>query len=284
MTWWKTLAPYGIDSGVVTTVTTPADTAEGSTMVFPVTTSAHTDIKRVEVSVLAESATDITTMTASNGVTISGKVVTIPANVTSFNINVPTFNDTAFEYNENVTLTIDGVAATGIILYNDGATQPNPDFLYIDDVINKTYPVVSPVKVSDTEEYVTWPTNANWYYDIRLHLAQTSKAGTPIFWPSLAAGEVIRFKFETHTSIETVSTHYNYQLVVTRTSDGNSSVLPATQTRVQGTGAYAGITTLEYTNDRGETISAATHSVVLRVGKAVATSVYTQYIRNFYRA
>ncbi|WP_395688382.1 Calx-beta domain-containing protein, partial [Caenimonas koreensis] len=70
------------------------------------------------------SGTDYTTPpTFSDGVTLAAGVLTVPAGVTSFTITVPTTPDTIDEgVSEDYGLTVGGVAASGTILDDDGAS------------------------------------------------------------------------------------------------------------------------------------------------------------------
>jgi hypothetical protein len=126
------LASYTLSSGIVSTVATPAATNEGSTMAFAVTLasgSASTRYIQFSIGGSASPNTDYSVVSASAGVSVAGSIVAISANITNFNLNVTTLNDAVFEYNETIILNIDGVSATGIINFNDGATSGAPVFL-----------------------------------------------------------------------------------------------------------------------------------------------------------
>lgn len=284
-TWWKNLVPYGLDSGVISGISSGTTVAEGGIMAWTVTLNqAYTSVKRLLYAFGGQAAaSDLGSVTTSNGVSVSGKMLVIPVGVTSFVLSAAVTNDTTLEYNETVTLTVDGVTGTNTIEFNDGGAA-TPDYAYIDDVINKTYPAVSPVKISNTEEEVTWNTNPNWYFDIGLSVVQSTKPGTPFVLPVIPVGATIAFAFETWTEVETATNYFNYQVPCTRKSDSAALSLTVSQSKVQGTGAYAGTTTLTITNNTGEEISPVTHSVVLRVLKSAASTAFKQRIRNFFRA
>lgn len=194
MTWWKTLVPYGIDTGVISTVGTPADTAEGATMVFPVT-STGTGIRRVEWSVTAESASDIGTPTASNGVTLSGSVMTIPDGVTTFNVNVPIADDATTEFDEPVILTVDGVSAEGTILFNDGAEGGSPDFAHIFDLQIGGAGNLAVTQGANREEVLFTYNISGSQFGTYFHLAQPNKAGTPMILPEIPDGAIVRIEY-----------------------------------------------------------------------------------------
>ena len=62
-----------------------------------------------------------TSVTFSNGVTLSGGVLTIPAGVTSFTVTVPSIQDTIDEPNETYNLTIGGQIGVGTITDDDAS-------------------------------------------------------------------------------------------------------------------------------------------------------------------
>lgn len=222
MTWWKTLVPYGIDTGVIATVGTPANTAEGATMAFPVTTNPHTGILRVMFSVSAESASDIGTVTASNGVTISGSVLTIPANVTAFNINVAIADDTTQEFNEPVILTVDGITATGTILFNDGATSGSPDFAHLIDLYDSYWLAQTEAAqgVNREEVLFVYGTQFEEFY-IDFHKAQPNKAGTPMLLPEVPIGAIVRIEFLIRANVTGLNSNIQ---VFSSASNGTSKV------------------------------------------------------------
>jgi len=194
MTWWKNLVPYGIDSGLVTAIATPADTAEGGTMSFAVTVTASASTKRLEFSISAENASDIGLVSASNGVTVSGSLVVIPPGVTNFNVLVAISNDTAQEFNESVVLSLDGLTATGTILYNDGAATPDPDYVDVFDLIPSAS--VTGITMGADRKEVLFSYSAQYqefYFD--MHMPQPNRAGTPVATPEVPINGILRIEF-----------------------------------------------------------------------------------------
>ena len=75
-----------------------------------------------------------TTLTFTNGVTVSGGMLNIPAGVTSFAVNVPTIDDALNESAETYNLTVGDVTAVGTITDND----PTPSLVINDVTVNES--------------------------------------------------------------------------------------------------------------------------------------------------
>ena len=132
---------YKAAKPAVTSVSSPTAT-EGGNLVFTVNlASAPTGSAAGYVAALAGSGAhpadpinDLTntlaTATHSNGVTYAAGAYSVPVGVSVFTTTIGAYDDILDEYDETLTLTIDGVVGTGTIVSND----PAPTVTFTDGV------------------------------------------------------------------------------------------------------------------------------------------------------